>query len=153
MTTEDFKKVLEMAPMIRNFLKSVEEEALLRLKKGATIPGFKLGVGNSRREWKLEEEQLTKKFVKLGIPKKELFTQSFVSPAQLEKLVWHGKDGQNNSLSKNQLQLINKEFSTKLSGAEKIIKEADADDLIDKPAEVVNLFKPLNQEIPEFLRS
>ena len=72
---------------------------------------------------------------------------------QLEKLVWHGKDGQNNSLSKNQLQLINKEFSTKLSGAEKIIKEADADDLIDKPAEVVNLFKPLNQEIPEFLRS
>ena len=61
MTMESMLGVLESAPMLRSWLKSIEERLLTLAMSGAEVPGMKVVQGNGRRIWGIEEDALLKK--------------------------------------------------------------------------------------------
>lgn len=92
---EDFKKLktigqksladkMSMIPQLEIFIKSVKSEAEQRLLTGKKVPGYRLGQGNSRRQWKFKEETLHKRLDALKIPKTWRVSHALLTPNQLE---------------------------------------------------------------------
>jgi hypothetical protein len=50
------KKILDNADLITNFIKAVQEEALIRMEEGQEIDGYKLVEAKTNRKWTNEEE-------------------------------------------------------------------------------------------------
>ena len=50
------KKILDNADLITNFIKAVQEEALIRMEEGQEIDGYKLVEAKTNRKWINEEE-------------------------------------------------------------------------------------------------
>ena len=79
LTPLQLKKLLDMAPIIGTYLKSVEDYALDYANKGNKVEGYKLVARRSNRKW-VDEEVVKKKFGKTA-------TRTVVetlSPSQLE---------------------------------------------------------------------
>jgi hypothetical protein len=98
MDDDQLRQLMEAAPLVNQLLEGVKKEIERRLHSGKKVKGFKLVQGKGSREWALEEEEMVKKFVGMGIPKSAIYTQKMISPAQAEKLVWD-KKGEPCSLS------------------------------------------------------
>jgi hypothetical protein len=82
------KSVLDQAPMIRDYLKAVEEWAYEHMKQGGSIPGYKLVRSLSNRKFKFDEAKTLRILKKYGFGKKDCCTEpELLSPAQLEKVV------------------------------------------------------------------
>ena len=89
----DLKRVLESAPMLASWVKSVEAFAFNELESGRTIEGYKLVKKRANRKWKVDEST-----VRYMVEEESnldntalIYTEpKLKSPAQLEKLV--GKD-------------------------------------------------------------
>lgn len=126
MPDEQLRQILDAAPLMRQLLESVEEEALSRLKSGKTIPGLKLVNGRGSRSWAESEEAMLPKLTRMGIPKGSCYVTKFVSPAQAEKLTWTKRDGSAVQLSPRQLERMEKEFVVKLAGKLTVAPESDS---------------------------
>jgi hypothetical protein len=74
LTADQIGEILQVAPLIELWLKSVREHAYSKLQSGQAIPGYKLIGRNSPRKWL--DESLARA---AGVPTKP------VSPAQAEK--------------------------------------------------------------------
>jgi hypothetical protein len=140
--------ILEAAPLLRQLLESVEEEALRRMKMGTQIPGFKVVNGRGSRSWNLDEDQMEKKLIQLGIPKGEVYTRKLVSPAQVEKLRWAKRDGTKVQLSPKQIERMDKEYVAHMTGKPTVVPESDSRKAITLTAD--NLFKPV-ENVPGFI--
>ena len=81
---EQIRVVLERKSLIESWLSAVEDLALQRLLDGQALPGFKLVEGRSLRQWRNEDEAITRLVPLLG---GDTYTQKVVSPAQAEKLL------------------------------------------------------------------
>jgi hypothetical protein len=87
LTTDEIKKVLDAAPQIKFFLKSVEDDARERMLSGEEIKGYKIVEAFGYREW-TDEKETEKKLKKYG---KAIFEPvKLKSPAQIEKITGRG---------------------------------------------------------------
>lgn len=127
MPDEQIKSILDAAPLMRQLLESVEEEALRRLKSGKTIAGLKLVNGRGSRVWSIaDEEEMASKLIKMGIPKGSVYVTKLVSPVQAEKLTWTKRDGTEMQLTPRQLERMDKEYVIKMAGKLTVAPESDS---------------------------
>jgi len=84
---------MEWVPLLKIFIKAVEEEASTRLMAGKNVKGFKVVAGRNSRQWKLKQPALEKKLQAMKIPKTWWYKQDFLSPPQMEAMLKEkGKD-------------------------------------------------------------
>lgn len=126
MPDEQIVQIMEAAPLMRQLLEAVEAEAERRLKAGVSLPGLKMVNGRGTRSWKLSEEEMAEKLVKLGIPKTAIYETKLVSPAKAEKLTWKKRDGTDVQLTKRQLETMEREYVVKTMGKPVVALAADS---------------------------
>lgn len=155
MDNDQIRQIMEAAPLMRQLLEAVEEEALRRLKSGDSIPGVKLVYGRGSRAWALPENEMAEKLIKMGIPKSAVYETKLVTPAKAEKLTWEATKGGEKikkSLSERQLKTLEAEYVSKVAGKLTVVPESDS-----RPAAVVNaapLFsavQPEAEQLPAWL--
>lgn len=73
-------KIIENEKLIKSFLDSVKDYALLRLQNGETLPGLKLVRGRSSREWE-NDHDVANTFGE------KIFQKKLMTPAQAEKVL------------------------------------------------------------------
>ncbi len=143
MPDDQIRAILDAAPLMRQLLESVEEEALSRLKSGKRIAGLKLVNGRGSRSWAIsDEEEMASKLTKMGIPKGSVYVTKLVSPAQAEKLTWAKRDGTQVQLTPRQLERMEKEYVIKLAGKLTVAPESDSRAAVSLDASP--LFAPVN---------
>jgi hypothetical protein len=129
MDDQQIRQIMEAAPLMRQLLEAVEEEALRRLKSGQSIPGLKLVNGRGSRSWGLPEAEMAEKLIKMGVPKSAVYETKLVSPAKAEKLTWEAtKAGEKvrKQLSERQLKTLDNEYTVKLAGKLTVAPESDS---------------------------
>lgn len=126
MTDDQIVQIMEAAPLMRQLLDGVEKEAQRRLESGVPMPGLKLVNGRTSRSWRLGEDEMAEKLVKLGIPKGAIYETRLISPAKAEKLTWKKRDGTEVQLSKRQLDLLDKEYVAKTLGKHVVALASDS---------------------------
>ena len=129
MTPEKIAQIMLAAPLVRQMIESVEEEALRRLKAGQAIPGLKVVHGRGSRSWALPEEEMATKLTGMGIPKSAIWETKLVTPAKVEKLKWEAtKAGEKvqKQLSERQLKTLDTEYVAKVAGKLTVVPESDA---------------------------
>lgn len=99
MTMAEKVAIKEKMPLIRAWMKAVDESLLEDALSGTEVPGFKVVEGKSNRKWEMEEEALIKKLAalknrqpdekgKFGSLGQKIVTKTTVlSPAQAEKII------------------------------------------------------------------
>jgi hypothetical protein len=146
MTPEKISQIMLAAPLVRQMIESVEEEALRRLKAGQAIPGLKVVHGRGSRSWALPEEEMATKLTGMGIPKGVIWETKLVTPAKAEKLKWDAtKAGEKvtKQLSERQLKTLDTEYIAKVAGKLTVVPESDA-----RPAVVLDA-SPLFAAVPQ----
>ena len=126
MDGDQIRQILEAAPLLRQLIEGVEEEALRRLQAGQLIPGLKLVNGRGSRQWAFDEDQMAEKLIKMGIPKGSVYVTKLVSPAQAAKLTWEKRDGTKVQLTKRQLERMEQEYVVKMAGKLTVAPESDS---------------------------
>jgi len=126
MPDEQIVQIMEAAPLMRQLLEAVEKEAERRLKAGVSLPGLKMVNGRGTRSWKLSDDEMAEKLVKLGIPKGAIYETKLVSPAKAEKLTWKKRDGTDVQLTKRQLETMEREYVVKTMGKPVVALAADS---------------------------
>jgi len=82
LSNEDVGRYLELFGIAKKVAKAAEKTAYARLKAGNEVPGMKLVMGRTNREWKEgAEEALIKKFGD------KAYEKTLVSPTKAEKLI------------------------------------------------------------------
>jgi len=146
MTPEKISQIMLAAPLVRQMIESVEEEALRRLKAGQAIPGLKVVHGRGSRSWALPEEEMATKLTGMGIPKGVIWETKLVTPAKVEKLKWEKtKAGEKvqAQLSERQLKTLDTEYIAKVAGKLTVVPESDS-----RPAVVLDA-SPLFAAVPQ----
>lgn len=136
MTDQQIREIMEGAPLMRQLLDSVEEEALKRFKAGISIPGLKAVNGRGSRNWNLSDEQIAEKLKRMGVPKDHIWETKLVSVAKAEKLTWEKtKAGEKVrvQLTERQRKTLDAEYVTKMAGKLTIVPESDS-----RPAVIMN---------------
>ena len=126
-------QIMEAAPLMRQLLEGVEKEALRRLQSGQAITGLKLVNGRGSRVWAFEDDEISEKLIKMGIPKGSVYETKLVSPAKAEKLTWEKRDGTKVQLTERQLKRMEQEYVVKMAGKLAVATESDS-----RPAVVMN---------------
>lgn len=125
MSNEKLAEILDCAPMVEAFLKSVHEEVTKRINEGGTVEGYKLVNGRGSRKWALSDDEIANKLKKMGVPKNAIYKTELVSVAQADKLKWVNKDGTPGSLSKRQLETLDSEYVCRVVGKPTLVPESD----------------------------
>mgnify|MGYP000110647242 FL=1 len=146
MTPEKIAQIMLAAPLVRQMIEAVEEEALRRLKAGQAIPGLKVVHGRGSRSWALPEDEMADKLIKMGIPKSAVYETKLVTVAKVEKLKWEAtKAGEKivKQLSERQLKTLDTEYVSKVAGKLTVVPESDS-----RPAVVLDA-SPLFAAVPQ----
>jgi len=147
LSDQQLREIIEAAPLLRQLLDKVEEEALRRIQAGATISGLKAVYGRGSRSWAFDDEEMIKKLTRMGIPKKDVLETKLISPAKAEKLTWV-KGETTKQLSERQLKVLENEYIKKSQGKLTIVSESDR-----REAVIFNAAPMFpNQELPAWLR-
>ena len=129
MSPEQISQIMLAAPLVRQMIEAVEEEALARLKAGGTIPGLKVVHGRGSRSWALPEDEMATKLIGMGIPKGEVYETKLLSVAKVEKLKWEATKGGEKvqrQLSERQLKTLDTEYVAEVAGKLTVVPESDA---------------------------
>ena len=100
-------QVMLLAPIIRGWLKDIDEEALVRVKKGGVIPEFKLIQKNGRRSWEDDHAPIMKALLAMTANRERIFKKGDIIE---EKLISFAKVLANANLTDSQKKRIEKEF-------------------------------------------
>ena len=89
MSTDQLVKYMTMFDVVKDFMKGVMVDLVNRASKGEPIPGRKLTVKWSNREYVEDEEAVRKKVPRVfkGVSSKDITEQGVISPAKLEKVL------------------------------------------------------------------
>jgi ribosomal protein L28 len=129
MSNEQVRKIIEAAPLMRQLLDAVEEEALKRFKSGVSIEGLKAVNGRGSQVWTFNEDETADKLKKMGIPVGEIYETKLISPAKAKKATWVKRNrGEETKmqLSARQLKTLEAEYITKVAGKLTIVSESDS---------------------------
>ena len=151
MSDEKLRLFVEGIPLLKQAIAAVEEEGIRRFKSGHTVPGLKVVQGQGNRKFKFEEEEMAGKLRRMQIPKDVVWQAKLISPAQLEKAVWTNRAGERKSLTKKQLQRIERDYIERPKTAFRLVPEAAKGEAVDFTADVSAFFASAN-DIPDFLK-
>ena len=84
-TIEDLVKLIEIAPLVEDAIKSIRFYLQTELEKGNIVPGMKLVKGRANRKWINENDAIT--WLAKNTSIEELFISKLKSPSQFEKEV------------------------------------------------------------------
>lgn len=84
---EDLARRLDLLPLLRDWIKTMESAAFHRLNRGDSLPGYKLVAKKTRRKWR-DVEDARDWLLAHGVRRKDAVRQELISPAQAEKLAW-----------------------------------------------------------------
>ena len=82
----DLAEVLDKAPAVMDWIKSVQGYALNRLQRGENVPGFKLVEKKTNRRW-VDEDSTLKYLAQRKLKIGERTNRKVISPAQAEKIL------------------------------------------------------------------
>ena len=155
MRNEQLAQILEAAPLVRQLIQNAEEEVLSRLQRGIKVPGFKLVNGRGSRSWSLPDDEMAQRLIKMGIPKGEVYETKLISVAKAEKLKWKAKKAGEEvvkQLTKRQLDTLDKDYVTHMSGKITVAPESDSRPAIVTDAQ--SLFAPVQEEtaLPDWMK-
>lgn len=85
MDSEDLTKIYEIKSQLEKLLSDVKEELETRIKNGNHVPGWGMVPGNSKKQWNVSEEELTKFLRNRGLKKDQVYIAKLISPAQALK--------------------------------------------------------------------
>jgi hypothetical protein len=85
LTPEELVSLYKLMPEFRDWINAVEKEAM-KLAVDNKLPGYKIVAGRSLRKWK-DQDTAETNMQAAGFTGDELYTRSFVSVAQAEKLL------------------------------------------------------------------
>ncbi len=122
MPNETLSKVMLLAPIIRGWLKDIDEEALDRVKKGGVIPEFKMVQKNGRRSWESEHAPILKSLLSMTANKERIFKKADIVE---EKLVSFTTILNNPNLSSSQKTRIEKEFIKHPQGQKALVLKTE----------------------------
>ena len=128
MSADKIAQIMLAAPLVRQMIEAVEEEALRRLKAGGKIPGLKVVHGRGSRSWALPEDEMAQKLIGMGIPKGEVYETKLLTVAKVEKLKWEATKGGEKvqrQLSERQLKTLDTEYVAKVAGKLTVVPESD----------------------------
>jgi hypothetical protein len=86
LSAEDLARRLDLVPMLKDWIKTMEAMAFQRLSRKDEIPGYKLVAKKATRKWRDEEAALTWLLAE-GVSINYAVKEQIISPAQAEKLV------------------------------------------------------------------
>jgi hypothetical protein len=110
LSKEWLRKIMDAAPLIRNWLDSVEDHIREQLETGETFPGYKMVEGRSNRDW-VDYDRAEKELIaRIG---DKAHTRKLISPAQAEKVI-----------GKKDIHLLD-DLIVKSSGKPTLAKESD----------------------------
>jgi hypothetical protein len=150
MTDEHLISVLEAAPLLRQIIENAEEEALKRMTNGEQLPGFKVVRGRGQRAWNDDPVAIEQVLRSVKIPKSEIYRQVMVSPAQVEKLKWKNRAGEEVSLNKKQLEKVLAKAS-RSDGKLTVVSAADKRPAVEFQ-KVEGMFSETGAELPDWLK-
>ena len=154
MSPEQISQIMLAAPLVRQMIEAVEEEALARLKAGAKIPGLKVVHGRGSRSWALPEDEMATKLIGMGIPKGEVYETKLLSVAKVEKLKWEATKGGEKvqrQLSERQLKTLDTEYVAKVAGKLTVVPESDPRQAVVLDASPLFAAVPETPAIPAWL--
>lgn len=140
LNNDRIREIIENAPLVRQYLKIVEEEAIRRIQSGEKIPGFKLVKGLGHSKWIAPPEEMEKKLKKFKIPSKAMWEQNFISPTKLLKITWEDKTGTRQSLSKISKELITDNYITRPESDPRLVPDHEEGEEV---VPVSDFFKPI----------
>ncbi len=135
MSPEQISQIMLAAPLVRQMIEAVEEEALRRLKAGGTIPGLKVVHGNGVRKWTKPDDEMAGVLTRMKVPKDVIFKTKVLTAAQVlplskaEALTWEATKGGEKvkvQLSERQLKTLDTEYVAKVAGKLTVVPESDA---------------------------
>lgn len=150
MTDDQIRQMVEAAPLIRQTLEAVEQEAFRRMQNGVSIAGLKLVRGRGSREWAFPEDEMVEKLKKLGLPKDACYTHKLISPAQAEKAVWTNRAGEKLQIDPVKLAKMKSEYVKTTEGKLTVVAASD-----ERPAANVDassMFSAVTPDLPDFLK-
>ena len=154
MSPDQISQIMLAAPLVRQMIEAVEEEALARLKAGAKIPGLKVVHGRGSRSWALPEDEMAQKLIGMGIPKGEVYETKLLSVAKVEKLKWEATKGGEKvqrQLSERQLKTLDTEYVAKVAGKLTVVPESDQRQAVVLGASPLFAAVPETPAIPAWL--
>ena len=154
MSPDQISQIMLAAPLVRQMIEAVEEEALARLKAGAKIPGLKVVHGRGSRSWALPEDEMVTKLIGMGIPKGEVYETKLLSVAKVEKLKWEATKGGEKvqrQLSERQLKTLDTEYVAKVAGKLTVVPESDPRQAVVLDASPLFAAVPETPAIPAWL--
>ena len=84
LTTSELQRSLDLLPLIRGWANEIEAEAIRRLQRGETLPGYTLGTGRKHRVW--TDTKKAEALLLLRFPREVVLPEGLISPSQAEKL-------------------------------------------------------------------
>jgi hypothetical protein len=154
MSPEKISQIMLAAPLVRQMIEAVEEEALRRLKAGGKIPGLKVVHGRGSRSWALPEDEMAQKLIGMGIPKGEVYETKLLTVAKVEKLKWEATKGGEKvqrQLSERQLKTLDTEYVAKVAGKLTVVPESDPRQAVVLDASPLFAAVPETPAIPAWL--
>lgn len=150
LSDEKIKEVLEAEPLITEFLKQVNKEAMRRFDTGHMIPGLKVVYSGRGKSGWVEDSALVEKVLKgFKIPKAQMFNTTMKTPTQIKKLTWENTKGEKFSLTERQKAKLDNELIIKGKGNKIIVNESDSREAIHTDAAA--LFENVNT-LPDWLK-
>ena len=125
LTDEQIAEIVTNLSAIEGFIYAVKKEVILRAESGKPIEGVKVVDGRATRKWNIDDDKVLKVLKKLGVPKEAMIETNVISVAQLEKLTWTTKDGREEGLSAEQVELINREYVVRIPGRPTVVPASD----------------------------
>ncbi len=115
---EDFENIelsdaLKIVPLLKTYIKAVEETSLTKMRQGGNIDGFKLVNGRGARNF-FDEKAVIKFLLENKFEEDELFNKKMLTVAQIEKVI-----------KKNKYEIDITRFINKTVGATKIVEQSD----------------------------
>lgn len=129
LSTAHLARVVAHRRGMETWLKAVYDELRVRALAGEAVPGFKLGAGRSTRAWR-EGAAVEEILSAMGVPRKEILSQSLVSPAAIDRAIA--------ALPKAKRPAIRgvvRALVTKTPGRPSLVPEQDEEDEYESPAE------------------
>ena len=160
MSPEQISQIMLAAPLVRQMIVAVEEEALRRLKAGGTIPGLKVVHGNGVRKWTKPDDEMAGVLTRMKVPKDVIFKTKVLTAAQVlplskaEALTWEATKGGEKvkvQLSERQLKTLESEYVTKVAGKLTVVPESDARTAVVLDASPLFAAVPQAPAIPAWL--
>lgn len=141
LSNEKLREIFEAAPMIRKMLEAIEAEIMRRFEDGVAVEGMKVVRGSGRKSWAFDEAEMAIKLNKMGIPKDMVYEKKLLSFNKACELKWRKRNDEVASLSKRQIETLEKEYIKKGDGKNLVVLESDPRPAVE--VSVNHLFKPV----------